>query len=210
MRMTPFVEWTFRIPKVSTNSGIQFSGELTTLHLKFYVNVIFHPLHVMLARSQTNLAGSLGTLLGKMDGNTIVGDWDAVCAMDAKEINNLWKQKFDHEAKHRGFATKVETEYKVATETRNTVIKRALSATVGPPKLSFIQHNANYVSLEMTVTNVVLKTREYCKEGSRRCDDPTEIWDEYEDAQDVNGAKISATVQMAKIEETSQPFIRSC
>ena len=200
MRMTPFVEWTFRIPDVSTNSGIQFSSELTTLHLKFYVSVIFHPLQVMLARSQTDLAGSLDTLLDDMDGKTIVGNWDAVCAMDAKEINNLWKKKFDYEVSNGGFATNIETEYKVATETRSTVIKRALSATVGPPKLSFIQHNANYAILEMTVTNAVLKTREYCKEGSRRCDDPTEIWDEYEDAKDVKGAKIKATVQMAKIE----------
>ena len=178
---------------------IQFSGELTTLHLKFYVSVIFHPLQVMLARSQTDLAGSLNTLLGDMDGNTIVGDWDAVCAMDANEINNLWKQKFDYEVNNGGFATKVETEYKVATETRSTVIKRALSATVGPPKLSFIQHNANYASLEMTVTNAILKTKEYCKEGSRRCDDPTEIWDEYEEVMNVDDAKITATVQMAKI-----------
>ena len=199
MRMTPFVEWTFRIPDVSRNSGIQFSSELTTLHLKFYVSVIFHPLHLMLARSQTDLAGTLDTLLGDMDGTSIVGDWDAVCAMDAKEINNLWKQKFDYEVNNGGFATKVETEYKVATETRNTIIKRALSATVGPPKLSFIQHNANSASLEMTVTNAILKTREYCREGSRRCDDPTEIWDEYEETMNVDDAKITATVQMAKI-----------
>ena len=200
MRMTPFVEWTFRIPDVSRNSGIQFSSELTTLHLKFYVSVIFHPLHVMLARSQqTDLAGSLDTLLGHMDGTTIVGDWDAVCAMDAKEINNLWKQKFDYEVNNGGFATEVETDYEVTTETRNTIIQRALSATVGPPKLSFIQHNADSALLEMTVTNATLKTQEYCKEGSRRCDDPTEIWDEYEEAMNVDDAKITATVQMAKI-----------
>ena len=200
MRMTPFVEWTFKIPEVLTNSGIQFSSELTTLHLKFHVSAIFHPLRSRLARSPTDLSGSLNTLLDDMDGNTVVGDWDAVCAMDAKEINRLWKQKYDYEVNNGGFVTNVETEYKIATETRNTIIKRALSATVGPPKLSFIQHNANYATLEMTVTNAVLKTREYCKEGSRRCTDPTEIWDEYEEVMDVNDAKINATIQMAKID----------
>ena len=45
-RMTPFGEWIFSIPKIESetyNVNITYSRPTTTLKIKFYLNVIFHP-----------------------------------------------------------------------------------------------------------------------------------------------------------------------
>ena len=95
MKMTPFVEWTFRIPNVTTSRGIKFAHDITTLRLKFYVNAVFHPAQLRVRSRRSDISGSVDTLLGKMSGYSALHDWDAVCAMGAMEINNLWKQKYE-------------------------------------------------------------------------------------------------------------------
>ena len=119
MKMTPFVEWTFRIPNVTTNLGIKFAHDTTTLRLKFHLSVVFNPAQQRarfqrkasfqhgLRYQQGDIIGSVDDLLGKIDSYTALHDWDAVCAMDAAEVNNLWNQKYTYEDNHGGFITTI-------------------------------------------------------------------------------------------------------
>ena len=84
MMMTPFVEWTFRIPNATLNRDIRFADLVTTLRLKFHVSIVLEPA----ARLQSSRA-SVTTLLSSMDHREVLLNWDAICAMDAEKVNDL-------------------------------------------------------------------------------------------------------------------------
>ena len=161
MMMTPFVEWTFRIPNATLNRDIKFSGLITTLRLNFYLSIVLEPA----ARLQSGGA-SLTTLLSNMNGREVLRDWDAICAMDAEKVNDLWEQKFNYETNNGGFLTSIVTEPKlfsnVATSPVTSVqIYTILNVTIGPPRLAFIQHNSNAVNMTMYLKTATLENRVY-------------------------------------------------
>ena len=172
MMMTPFVEWTFRIPNATLNHDIRFAGLVTTLRLKFHVSIILEPA----ARLQS-AGASVTTLLLSMDRREILRDWDAICAMDAEKVNDLWEQKFNYEANNGGFITNVVTQpelFSVVPIGPQMSIQQytVLNATIGPPRLSFIRHNSNAVNMMMQLKTATLQTQVYsCNtfSGSESC-----------------------------------------
>ena len=154
MMMTPFAEWTFRIPNVTLNRDIKFSAQTTTLRLKFHLSIVLEPSARL---QQSGTTATLSTLLRNMDSRHVLRSWDAICAMDAAKVNDLWEQKFTHEANNGGFVKDIVTPYVYTSEFRHPALGHfktysSLNGTVGPPKLSFIRHNSNSVTLTMYVT----------------------------------------------------------
>ena len=152
MMMTPFVEWTFRIPNATLNRDIRFADLVTTLRLKFHVSIVLEPA----ARLQSSRA-SVTTLLSSMDRREVLRDWDAICAMDAEKVNDLWEQKFNYEANNGGFITNVVTQPKLFSEVpigpmMSIQQYTVLNVTIGPPRLSFIQHNSNAVRSDIVLS----------------------------------------------------------
>ena len=198
MMMTPFAEWTYRIPNVTLNRDIKFADDITTLRLKFYLSIVLEPS----ASIQVD-APSLELLLGQMDGSHILRDWDAVCAMDAAKTNELWKQKFEFESNNGGFVRNIETPFELTSTVRTSPIMTfktysSLRAVVGPPKLSFIQHNSNSAQMVMNVESANVSKRLYlCTDiaGVSSCMNTYN----YTESPNAAGASIVATLELAKI-----------
>jgi hypothetical protein len=167
MMMTPFVEWTFKIPNATLNRDIRFAQPITTLRLKFQVSIVLEPA----ARLQQSSGSSLATLLSNMDRREVLQDWDAICAMDAEKVNDLWEQKFNYEANNGGFITNIVTQPELFSEVPiapSVTIRQygVLDATIGPPRLAFIQHNSNAVNMTMYVKTATLRKQVYTCTGT--------------------------------------------
>ena len=201
MKMTPFVEWTFRIPNVTTNRGIKFARDITTLRQKFYVNAVFHPAQLRVRSRRSDITGSVDTLLGKMSGYSALHDWDVVCAMDAMEINNLWKQKYEYEINHGGFISIINTDEKLTAETLFSAIYSSLEGVVGPPKISFIPHNTVSAKMVMPLLNATVHKKIYCKHNPYvTCgSDVPEVIFESECLNDTN-AEINGVLDLTKVQ----------
>ena len=114
IQVTPFDDWVFRFPKVTTNKGIRFSTKLTTLRIKFYVNVIFHPPPLtngdqrLYQSFSHDVLASKEQLLTTLYGRSLVRDWDAIMAVSAERVNELWKNQYDADT-NAGFVKNIVT-----------------------------------------------------------------------------------------------------
>ena len=170
IQMTPFDDWVFRFPKVSTNKGIRFSTKLTTLRIKFYVNAIFHPppttnKHKL---SQRSLCDDVGcrkeTLLNEMSGRSLVREWDAIMAVSAKRVNELWKNQYDNDS-NAGFVKTVTTPRSLVFENRITKIEARIMMKVGPPMIQFVRNNQNKATLTIKIKSAVVEYWTLIKAG---------------------------------------------
>ncbi len=156
--MTPFSEWVFTIPDVSTNAGFTFTRPLTDLHIEFFLNVVYEPSPVPIGFFSSTPA----SLVEVMHGRSVISGWDAVLAVDAESINNLWQQKYESEEED-GFIHDFSTGW-IFEESDWSIRMKQLNATLAPPRIQFIQNNENRVRLDMNITSGTLQECEYDKD----------------------------------------------
>ena len=171
IKITPFDDWTFRFPNVTTNRGVQFATQLTTLRIKFYVNVIFDPPSLDRKRKKSrffqktstgDVGGSKDNLLSQMNGRSLVKNWDAIMAVNAKRVNDIWKQQYDSNTK-AGFLHKIVTKRSVSSETRRRTTETRLMLEVGPPRVQFLINNQNRATLTFQIKSFSIEYWETTK-----------------------------------------------
>lgn len=168
IQMTPFDDWVFRFPKVSTNKGIRFSTKLTTLRIKFYVNAIFHPPsstnndHVFQRRLSDDVLGSKEKLLNDLSGRSLVREWDAIMAVSAERVNELWKNQYDSET-NAGFVKTITTPRALVFDTRRTKLEARIMMNVGPPIIQFVRNNQDRATLKIKIKSAVVEYWELSK-----------------------------------------------
>ncbi|XP_028407485.1 uncharacterized protein LOC114530095 [Dendronephthya gigantea] len=153
IKMTPFDKWVFRLPNVTTNKDLRFSSELTTLRIKFYVNAIFDPPRLSSRRRRirrSDVSGSKHDLLQRINGRSLVRNWDAIMAVSAERVNQIWKQQYDNQTK-AGFVKSIATERTVDSDYGFMITYARCFLEVGPPKIQFIEHNHNEVALTFEI-----------------------------------------------------------
>ena len=173
--MTPFGEWIFSIPHVksdSVNVNIKYSKPTTTLRIEFYLNVIFQP---ATAASYVEARNSFdpcfvsdqseACLLSKAHEHTIAGKWDAIMVMNAARTNSLWKQKYDYDQDHGGFAYHLDTNWVYVVDQPNVKVREKITGILGPPEISFILNNPGNLEMIMMLKDVVHFTSSEIKGG---------------------------------------------
>ena len=179
--MTPFGEWIFRIPEISsnnTNVNIKYSSPLTTIRIEFYLNVIYNPqIPQNYFLRSTCSDSSVNCLLQKIHEHSVTGEWDAVMAMDAQDINNLWKLKYEHND-NGGLAYDVTTDWEVIVDIQDVIlVEGRLKGLVGPPLVSFVPNNPDSIKMSMEMKEAVMEER-YTYPGGDPVDAPPTIIDE--------------------------------
>ena len=168
IQMTPFDDWVFRFPKVSTNKGIRFSTSLTTLRIKFYVNVIFHPPkstnndQMYQRRLSDDVLGSKEKLLTDLSGRSLVREWDAIMAVSAERVNELWKNQYDTDT-NAGFVKSITTPRALVFDTRRTKLEARIMMDVGPPIIQFVRNNQDRATLKIKIKSAVVEYWEFSK-----------------------------------------------
>ncbi len=167
--MTPFGEWIFSIPQLKNyNVDIQYSSQMTTLRIEFYLNVVFSPLEAGRTKRATGpcfmSATSEECLLYSIVDRTVAADWDAVMVMDASRINDLWEKKYQNQD-HGGLAYNISTDWTPVSGSIEArfFTKERIVGIVGPPRISFILNNPSQLKIKMTMSNIVITTRNYYK-----------------------------------------------
>lgn len=200
VQMTPFDDWVFRFPKVSTNKGIRFSTKLTTLRIKFYVNAIFHPPpttsndQLFQRRLFYDVLGSRERLLRDMSGRSLVREWDAIMAVSAKRVNELWKDQYDTDS-NAGFVKTVTTSRSLVSETRRTKLEARIMMNVGPPIIQFVRNNQNKATLTIKIKSAKVEYWELSKRSKSE--------DNYvENATLSEASQISGTMNLLQLQGT--------
>ena len=118
--------------------------------MKFYVNVVFHPPPLdqqnggRLRRNVRSDDGSKEKLLGDMDSRSLVRDWDAIMAVNAERVNELWKQQYESQS-NAGFRKRIVTDRSLTLDTRFSKMETRCILEVGSPKIQFVRNNQNKV-----------------------------------------------------------------
>lgn len=200
IQMTPFDDWVFRFPKVSTNKGIRFSTKLTTLRIKFYVNAIFHPPpttnndQLFQRRLSDNVLGSKERLLTDMSGRSLVREWDAIMAVSAKRVNELWKDQYDTDT-NAGFVKTITTPRLLVFASRRTKLEARIMMNVGPPIIQFVRNNQNRATLMIKIKSAVVEYWELSKRSKSE--------DNYNETATLSEAsKISGTMNLLQLRGT--------
>lgn len=161
IQVTPFDDWVFRFPKVTTNKGIRFSTKLTTLRIKFYVNVIFHPPpstnndQLLHRRLSDDVLGSKDKLLTDLSGRSLVREWDAIMAVSAERVNELWKNQYDADT-NAGFVKSTTTARTLASDSRSFRVETRVMMKVGPPIIQFVRNNQDRATLKIKIKSAVM------------------------------------------------------
>ncbi|XP_022796949.1 uncharacterized protein LOC111335331 [Stylophora pistillata] len=198
IKMTPFDTWIFRFPKASTNEGIQFSTALTTLRIKFFVNVIFHPPkstnsdQLFRSHISDDVLGSKAKLLQDLSGRSLVREWDAVMAVSAARVNQLWKNKYDSNTE-AGFVKEIVTERSLVQETRRFKLEARIIMHVGPPIIQFIRNNQNRATLKIQIKKATLEYWDISKRGN-------DVDHYNETAEVTDKTEITGTMNLLKLE----------
>ena len=198
IKMTPFDTWIFRFPKVTTNQGIQFSTALTTLRIKFFVNVIFHP-----PKSTNNdqqferhlsddVLGSKEKLLQDLSGRSLVREWDAIMAVSAERVNQLWKNQYDSKT-NAGFVKNIATERSLVQDTRGSKLEARIIMDVGPPVIQFIRNNQNRATLKIKIKKATVEYWEFIKRSKDK-------YNYNETAAVTDKTEITGTMNLLKLE----------
>ena len=168
IQMTPFDDWVFRFPKVSTNKGIRFSTRLTTLRIKFYVNVIFHPPpsinsdQLIQQGLSDEVSGSEDRLLADLSGRSLVREWDAIMAVSAERVNELWKNQYDTDT-NTGFVKSITTPRTLIFDTKRTKLEARMMMDIGPPIVQFVRNNQDRATLKIKIKRAVVEYWELSK-----------------------------------------------
>ena len=168
--MTPFGEWIFSIPKLSssnTNVDIVFSKKTTTLRIEFYLNTIFHP--ALASKKSKSSCDTQQCLLDLLYQNSITGSWDAVMVMDMARLNALWEEKYNYQEDHGGFIAEIQTDWAVIAEGWGDTFEGRMTGTVGPPLASFMLNNPSSLKLTMIMTDAVYSERKIDENGHIEC-----------------------------------------
>ena len=168
IQVTPFDDWVFRFPKVTTNKGISFSTRLTTRRIKFYVNVIFHPPpstnndQLLHRRLSDDVLGSKDKLLTDLSGRSLVREWDAILAVSAERVNELWKNQYDADT-NAGFVKSITTARTLASDSRSFRVETRGMMKVGPPIIQFVRNNQDRATLKIKIKSAVMEYWEFSK-----------------------------------------------
>jgi hypothetical protein len=193
IKMTPFQRWTIALPKTSENKGLRFTDNVkglqhmktTGITLSFKVNAMYSPekavIRAMVRPVEFFLRKAAAPPVVAPDniqalkGRSVTNGWDAVVAMSARRITELWAERYEEEAKaafegDRTFAQEIDTTntpYEQTTTDPKTYpqvrVTYALKIKVGPPKLNFVYRQNGQAACEVPIINgsLVLTTKIY-------------------------------------------------
>ena len=197
IQVTPFDDWVFRFPKVTTNKGIRFSTKLTTLRIKFYVNVIFHPPpstnndQLLHRRLSDDVLGSKDKLLTDLSGRSLVREWDATMAVSAERVNELWKNQYDADT-NAGFVKSITTARTLASDSRSFRVETRVMMKVGPPIIQFVRNNQDRATLKIKIKSAVMEYWEFSKRRKTE--------DNYNETATLSdGSEISGTMNLLQV-----------
>ena len=197
IQVTPFDDWVFRFPKVTTNKGIRFSTRLTTRRIKFYVNVIFHPPpstnndQLLHRRFSDDVLGSKDKLLTDLSGRSLVREWDAILAVSAERVNELWKNQYDADT-NAGFVKSITTARTLASDSRNFRVETRVRMKVGPPIIQFVRNNQDRGTLKIKIKSAVMEYWEFSKRRKTE--------DNYNETATLSdGSEISGTMNLLQV-----------
>ena len=197
IQVAPFDDWVFRFPKVTTNKGIRFSTKLTTLRIKFYVNVIFHPPpstnndQLLHRRLSDYVLGSKDKLLTDLSGRSVVREWDAIMAVSAERVNELWKNQYDADT-NAGFVKSITTARTLASDSRSFRVETRVMMKVGPPIIQFVRNNQDRATLKIKIKSAVMEHWEFSKRRKTE--------DNYNETATLSdGSEISGTMNLLQV-----------
>ena len=197
IQVTPFDDWVFRFPKVTTNKGIRFSTKLTTLRIKFYVNVIFHPPpstdndQLLHRRLSDYVLGSKDKLLTDLSDRSLVREWDAIMAVSAERVNELWKNQYDADT-NAGFVKSITTARTLASDSRSFRVETRVMMKVGPPIIQFVRNNQDRATLKIKIKSAVMEYWEFSKRRKTE--------DNYNETATLSdGSEISDTMNLLQV-----------
>ena len=78
-----------------------------------------------------------------MDGRSLVRDWDAIMAVNAERVNQLWKQQYESRS-NAGFRKRI------VTNRARCILE------VGSPKIQFVRNNQNKVFISNVIIELVV------------------------------------------------------
>ena len=90
-----------------------------------------------------------------MDGRSLVRDWDAIMAVNAERVNQLWKQQYESRS-NAGFRKRIVTNRAMTLDTRFSKLETRCILEVGSPKIQFVRNNQNKVFISNVIIELVV------------------------------------------------------
>ena len=154
--LTPFTQWNIKIPDSTENTGLLNSSTDMTVTLKFRINVI----RVDPKLTFTDDPGEPvdeNTLIQYMSAEPQTYGWDVVSCMDAEKITELFAELYEDE-ENSGLVYDIHTLH-VSQNLTSLYQATEFTAKLGPPLISFINHQPSLANLTMAYKEgVVTKT----------------------------------------------------
>jgi hypothetical protein len=171
--MTPFGEWIFTIPEVESdnlNVNVKYSSRLTTVRIEFYVNIILHP--AISSSYQAKACSDVTCLLDKVYQQTVTGNFDAVMALDAIKINDLWEQRYLHAEEHGGIAYNLTTDWMFVMNFGDDTFESRMTGILTSPLVSFLNNTPNEILMTIKMKDAVYESRAIKSTGEVVYEDP--------------------------------------
>jgi hypothetical protein len=105
--------------------------------------------------------------------HTVTGNFDAVMALDAVMVNDLWRQRYLHAEEHGGIAYNLTTDWEFIFTFDDLIFESRISGNLSSPLVSFIEGIPNEIKLAMKLNDAVYESRARSETtGKVEYDDP--------------------------------------
>ena len=161
------------------------------------MNVIFHPPpstnndQLLHRRFSDDVLGSKDKLLTDLSGHSLVREWDAIMAVSAERVNELWKNQYDADT-NAGFVKSITTARTLASDSRSFRVETRGMMKVGPPIIQFVRNNQDRATLKIKIKSAVMEHWEFSKRRKTE--------DNYNETATLSdGSEISGTMNLLQV-----------
>jgi hypothetical protein len=174
--ITPFSTWRLSIPNSKMNKGIIFSNTTVKVTLSFVLNarvvdaaslyrrtyrrgedlaveelmVEDRPTAAMTAMASPANAPSLQTVVGQMQGRTVLNGWDAVFNFSLEKIQKVINKQYDELKTSTKYGGVIDTT-SISQQTKHVKIYKHFQLNYGYPLLSFSATDTTHVQMKINV-----------------------------------------------------------
>jgi hypothetical protein len=203
--ITPFSTWRISVPASKMNKGIIFSDTVVKVTLRFVLNArvvdaasLYKGMHLMAKESRmaamatgvglTN-APSLQTVVGQMQGRTVLNGWDAVFNFSLEKIQKVINKQYEELKTSTQYGGKIDST-SITQATKHVKVYKHFQLNYGYPLLSFSATDTTHVQMKINILSGSITN------GSQYDNQPVE-WDDPV-AANAN-AYIMATVPIGQV-----------